>query len=358
MGVSKVFISAYIAGNLGDDLFIDVLCNRYPNVKFYIIGSNKYKHYFAHLNNLKYISLNHYLWKIINYFSLSHFLSHFLISLFVDTNVLITGSLLEENENYKKNILKKKIDTYLFKKVFYLSCSMGKYKTNGFLEECSKLFERVNDICFRDSYSYNLFSNMENIRYHPDVVYQLDYKHQAQENYIIISIIDLSFRDDLKTLEEEYISKIIEVISKIVEKEYDVLLMGFCENEMDHIGIQKVLNKLPENLKSNIMVHMHKNINESIEIFAKSKGVIATRFHSFILAYIMNKPMYNIYYGMKTKNAINDLSTQPPVIDLKDINSLDTDSVIQSLDMNVKYDETPVKASQNQFKALDRVLLK
>jgi len=56
--------------------------------------------------------------------------------------------------------------------------------------------------------------------------------------------------------------------------------------------------------------------------------------------------------------AINDLSTQPPVIDLKDINSLDTDSVIQSLDMNVNYDETPVKASQNQFKALDRVLLK
>ena len=121
---------------------------------------------------------------------------------------------------------------------------------------------------------------------------------------MIISVIDLAFRNNIKTKEDEYISKIIEIISKIANRKWNVLLMGFCENEMDHIGIQKVLNKFPENLKSNIMVHMHKNINESIEIFAKSKSVIATRFHSFILAYIMNKPMYNIYYGMKTKNAI------------------------------------------------------
>lgn len=32
--MKKVFVYACLNDNLGDDLFIDILCNRYPNIQF------------------------------------------------------------------------------------------------------------------------------------------------------------------------------------------------------------------------------------------------------------------------------------------------------------------------------------
>ena len=34
--MKKIFIMAYLRNNLGDDLFVKELINRYPNEKFYI----------------------------------------------------------------------------------------------------------------------------------------------------------------------------------------------------------------------------------------------------------------------------------------------------------------------------------
>ena len=35
--MKRVMIHAYLAGNLGDDLFVVMLCRRYPNIKFHIL---------------------------------------------------------------------------------------------------------------------------------------------------------------------------------------------------------------------------------------------------------------------------------------------------------------------------------
>ena len=45
-------IIAYVNGNLGDDLFVKILCERYPNQKFLLCGPKKYKDYFEYLDNL------------------------------------------------------------------------------------------------------------------------------------------------------------------------------------------------------------------------------------------------------------------------------------------------------------------
>jgi colanic acid/amylovoran biosynthesis protein len=356
MKYNKAFISAYVAGNLGDDLFIEVLCKRYPHIKFTIMGSNKYREFFSHITNLNYIGLNHYLWKVINRFELLHLVAHFIISRFIKLNILVTGSIFEETEGYRKNIRKKKINIRLFKEVYYLSCSMGSYKSEEFLEECRSVFSKVKDVCFRDNYSFNLFKDLRNVRVKPDLIFQLQYDEKKVENNIVISVIDLEMRDKLKIYEEEYLYKLKETIIALVDQGYKIVLMGFCENERDHIGIDKVYSILPENCKDMTSKYMHKNIKDSLEVLSKSKGIIATRFHSFILAYVMKKPMYNIIYSTKTLNAINDLGIMLPNVNIDKINDLNVDSILDALQMVPTYSDKPIIESKKQFSALDEVL--
>ena len=54
----KVALMAYMNANLGDDLFLRILCQRYPNVQFYIRGNNNGKCVAHDLKNLKYLEYN------------------------------------------------------------------------------------------------------------------------------------------------------------------------------------------------------------------------------------------------------------------------------------------------------------
>ena len=48
----KIYVDAYLAKNLGDDLFINILTTRYPEHKFYAISKGE-KGY--NTKNLKYV---------------------------------------------------------------------------------------------------------------------------------------------------------------------------------------------------------------------------------------------------------------------------------------------------------------
>ena len=41
--MKKVFVYAYMAQNLGDDLMVRILCDRYPRVQFNLYADNFYK---------------------------------------------------------------------------------------------------------------------------------------------------------------------------------------------------------------------------------------------------------------------------------------------------------------------------
>ncbi len=52
MKQKKVMIYAYCNFNLGDDLFIKILCERYPEVHFLLYAPIEYKYYFKWLPNI------------------------------------------------------------------------------------------------------------------------------------------------------------------------------------------------------------------------------------------------------------------------------------------------------------------
>ena len=54
--MKKVYIHAYMAGNLGDDLMVKLLCKRYPKVKFFVFADESYQHRYQDITNLSVIA--------------------------------------------------------------------------------------------------------------------------------------------------------------------------------------------------------------------------------------------------------------------------------------------------------------
>lgn len=46
----RIFTAGYFMNNLGDDLFLKILLEKYPNCKFVIIAGHNYKNKFPHKN--------------------------------------------------------------------------------------------------------------------------------------------------------------------------------------------------------------------------------------------------------------------------------------------------------------------
>ena len=54
----KIFIKAFLVNNFGDDLFVKVIAERYPNIKFYILTSKENGYTFRDFDNVKNWSSN------------------------------------------------------------------------------------------------------------------------------------------------------------------------------------------------------------------------------------------------------------------------------------------------------------
>ena len=138
----KVYIKAYTKLNLGDDLFVFMLCYRYKNVQFYIKELSPYTNVFKTIPNLKII-------ENINDISF-------------DAIVYIGGSIFIENSpssifrihELKEEIIKDNIPTYI------IGANFGPYTSKKYFETVkNELLPYVESITFRDTYSYNLFKN-------------------------------------------------------------------------------------------------------------------------------------------------------------------------------------------------------
>lgn len=57
---------------------------------------------------------------------------------------------------------------------YYISSNYGPYQTQRYFDLSKKTFENCTDLCFRNKYSYELFKDINTIRYAPDVLFSYD----------------------------------------------------------------------------------------------------------------------------------------------------------------------------------------
>src|SRR5690625_1788610 len=188
---------AYTKFNLGDDLFIKVLSERYTKTKFILYAPKGYKRVFEKNDNIKIHASDSFFNRTINYILRKLFGSsrEKILKKKVDAIVHIGGSIFMENINWQRRQLIRK---NTFKKPYFvLGANFGPYQTMGFYESYKEIFEDYTDICFRDTYSYKLFENMKNVRVADDIVFSLNPTHKEAERNIVISVIKPSFRRTL-----------------------------------------------------------------------------------------------------------------------------------------------------------------
>lgn len=356
--MKTVNLRYYGAANLGDDIFIKIILDRYKN-KFYL--GCKEKRYIKENKNIlfrdNYIRL---LIGKVKYILTSKYHIPFGLNK-GDLLVYIGGSLFIENNNLDAWRREKQFYDSLDKPYYILGSNIGPYSSPEFIEIVRSIFSRAEDVCLRDSYSYELVKDLDNVRLATDIVFTLDvskYKCDTESNNHVISVIDASRKFDNET-SKKYNETIAKIIKKLlVDDESSVTLMSFCEKEGDENACATIMSLLPEDIKDRVEIYRYRgNIGEALQVLASAKTITGSRFHANILGMVFGKKILPIAYSDKTINILSDMKYPGPIIDIRsidsfNINELDFDN-IQVIDIS----KLKILA-EKQFSELDKVLVK
>lgn len=352
----NILTSGYWNSNLGDDLFLKILSERYPSHNFFIISGSKAFQSFNGIPNIKKvripfrIKLKNKLYQKLD-ISTEKLLSKFEIGILnqFDLYCELGGSLFilpQEGIGTKYWLRNKIVLSGL--PYFVIGSNFGPYFSEGQVQKYHELFAKMTGISLRDRNSYKLFSDLPNVDYAPDLVFNLNVKEPpVLGKYTLISFINPESRFDHET-SEKYYQLIANIITDLLNKQEQVVLMSFCEAEGDLIAAKKI-KKMFNNI-SQIEVFNHTNINESLKKINGADKIIATRYHSMILGWLMGKPTFVLSYSKKINNVISDLFPAQPFIN---ISQIDLDNFKLSFAVNNQIDSI-VQEAQQQFKFLDR----
>lgn len=331
---SRFMLYGFFGHNVGDDAFFDMLFKRYPDTVFYIMHDPSYAEFFSRYPNVRFydatrpdiIKINAFGEK----FNQSNLFEKLLLKI-CDGVVHIGGSIYQQIGNWQLDFDIRQKRKLRGKKFFAVSNNFGPYTDNSYRDMWAGEFKKWTDICFRDRYSYNLFSDIPIVRYAPDLLFRFPIEKKESEKKVSVSVIDTlaPSRTIEKSTAEAYENKIVELIKRFSSDGYAVSLLSFCAFAGDNAAADRILAALPEEVSSNIKnVVYRNNLNEITNEIETSEYVVATRFHAMILGYIAGKKVLPICYSEKMSNVISDLSLSESIITLDNLSSLTADELI------------------------------
>lgn len=340
----KVYLFACIEKNIGDDLFVKILCERYPNTDFIITSNAKYGT-LAKIPNLKFSKkLKKWNWacslepksrvKEIIARILEKYYALFLPK--YNLGVSIVGNAFKNNEytGWKQSHwIREKIK--FVDKFYIISTNFGPYNNECWKKDFNKIFSKMADVCFRDEYSYNLFSQLPNVRYAPDAVMTLGHREHNMNNNVIISLIDCSLEgrsEKLKKATEIYELRMVETIKLLNKNGYKVTLLN-SNTEQDRPCCNRILSSIDENIKINV-VDYNGDLNEIFELYNNSSYVIGTRLHTIVLAWIYKTPVVPIVYDIKVSNLLKTCIFDKIKFDITNLKAITATDIVNAMKNN------------------------
>lgn len=355
--MKKVFLKCYLIKNLGDDLFLKIISERYKD-NFYLISSLKYDDFKN--ENVKITYRNFFIKvfdKICKILKIKYSYEKYLINK-SDIVVVLAGSIFMEN---RKDI---KIGSWyegLNKDYYILGSNIGPYKTNEFLDDVRNVIKNSKDTCLRDKKSFNLCEGIGNVRYASDVIFSLDVSkyNVPEKKKVVFSVIncDKKSRQIKNPDRDAYENKICELINYFQDKDYEIELMSFCKKEGDEEAIESILNKIKN--RENIKTYFYDgNLKEALKELSSAKIIVGTRFHANVIGMIMNKTVIPIVYNNKTEEVLKDIDFKGKKIYIDNIGDFDVNSISEK-DLEYKCDiNTQKKDANKHFEKLDGILEK
>lgn len=356
----KVLVDFYPALNLGDDLFLYTLLDRYRDEHFYIVLQDT--------SLLPRIGADNY--SVIKMQSKKS-RREWTDSLGAKCLCQIGGSIFIEPVDRgcvgiarsMKYILRRYQLYSSTPHTYVLGANWGPAKHAFFQHAFKSVYKRtVDDICFRDQASFQLFRELKNVRVAPDILFSTQMPKVEKQHSVLFSVVDLSNKQKFGFLSEKadkYYAWLEHAAQWYFKRGYKVILSSFCEIEGDERAVD-VLGKRLSAKGVPYQNHRYKgDINEALEVIASCDVVVATRFHAMVLGIVAGARVLPLSYSMKTINVLNDIGFDMNLV--IDISSIEPDdlSICEALQATHPFylGDLPERAEAH-FQALDSYLLR
>lgn len=367
--MKKIAVEAYFNANLGDDLFVSMLCRRYPAVDFYARGPKVGAAVRRGLPNLHYLINDRRSFSRTVYWGIDKFRSIVLSTqqsdVYVqscDGRVLISGSCFMQRSGPSV------IDWHRFfigPNTVVLGCNFGPYDAPWYLETYREIFAHARSVCFRDKASYDLFQELQNVTWAPDIVFGYD-RHDVElpqeKGYLLLcpAPIDKDGQTEQSQYWQDYVDFHVRMIRTAQTRGRQVILLGFCK-EQDMTTVHEIVEKLPDKFGVRQLCYPDLSIRQAVGYVANAGMVLATRYHAMILALLFGRRVFSICYSDKTSHVIRDLRCNIPHCRPDQLHKLAAVPLLEELEKDFTLaDQQEIRAvttgAQRQFSALDNML--
>lgn len=355
----KIAISAYLANNLGDDMFIQTLCLRYPNVQFYVRRLQFSNKTLQVIENLHVSEPER--GEEASAIDLSPEISVDYYAQF-DAVVLIGGSVFRQQEGIPVHRHFEELKAA--KKLFIIGANFGPYINQWFLDRYRAWFMEAEDVCFRDSTSMGYFPELKTVRWAPDVLlgYPVDAQIKREKSgFILVSLIDCNCPGrpwSTRQCLEAYEDGLAAICLEFARRGYGIDLVPFCINEGDMLAAQRIMKRCQDQGETNIWISPYTgDISATLNEIAEAEYIIATRFHAMVLGWVYGKPTYPIVYSRKQETVIRDLDFRGAYCGIEEVGGACTKDIVDALVNSEGFScGNAIEQAQNQFLALDRFL--
>lgn len=356
-GRRYIYLIAYCKNNLGDDLFIHIVCSRYPDCNFVILVEDEYNKGLVKIPNLTIIkkgTLIKGIDKIAEY-TVGRAIVSCLIAKQCVCTVLLGGSVyMQTNPKWEMSYRMRERIQQVSNAFYLLGGNFGPYLSSDFVNKYMRLFEHCTDVCFRDLYSYNMFRKLDTVRYAPDIIFSMN-KQSIREKDGSITIIPIQpeKRKELKPYSETYYRAIADLVRESLDVGRKTTLQSFCAAEGDHIAVDHILSLLEKEYRDivDIQNYLGDNLDEILDTINKSEAVVTSRFHGMILGCYFNTKLCPIIYSRKMEDFLIDNNYKGFSTKISCMNHIRLSDVLNDRNM---VESSFLKAGANrQFEYLD-----
>ena len=367
---NRALLFACIEKNIGDDLFVRTVCERYPHTTFFITSDAEYGS-LAKIPNLRF---DPHLKKWMRASNMGHgsawknAVGRLLCRccrLRVPAcrcAVNIVGNSFK-NQNYQgpadARWMRERLG--LAKEYFLLSTNFGPYTDPRWKQDFEEIFPQMQDVCFRDKDSFELFRQIPTVRYAPDAILSLGRQPSPKNgNTVLLSVLDCRMPERGPTLNQTgpiYETLMARCADFYVEQGLLVVLVE-SNAEQDHPAAERILAQCRNRQKVDVFAY-DGNLEPLWQLYASAQKVIATRLHTIILSWLFDVPVVPIVYDIKVDNILRSYEFTGTRYDIHELDMVQPDTIERAFGAySYQVPEELIRAADGQFAALDRVLQK
>lgn len=314
--MKKILVNAWLKGNLGDDLFIKALSERFPDETFVV---NTKPQYFEGLSDLPNVELmpetsTSYLSdSIVKVLSKLGIPSGWILKKWrykavveIGGSIFIQSSPRRTVTSFRRAWVKTKLP------FFIIGSNFGPFITEQYVHDYIDFFRNCSGVVFRDQFSYSFFDRLSSVSVAPDVVFSMDLLTATKKKRLCISLISLTKESrpgssEMNSAANAFEYKIREQVKQAALLGFEVVLLSFCDEQGDLQSAKRIYDGLTDNYKPYVRVVGGMNIREKLSIIAESEYLISCRYHAMILGWMMGVKQYTLAYSRKTTEVISDV---------------------------------------------------